>query len=391
MTYFILGSHPNLSKAELSAVFGDLKIVSESKTVLLTDIEEKNLGAMQSRLAGIVKAGHIIGELKTWDEEAAAELISAYASGAMGKNKISFGISVYEMGNVQMSRRIENDIDSLGRKVKKLLKELGRPVRFVSSKEPRLSSVIVETNNLLDSGGEFVFLVDKDKILIGKTEAVQDFKAWSDRDYGRPKRDKRSGMLPPKLARMMINLTGKIPAESSILDPFCGSGTVLMEASMMGWKRLVASDISEKAVADTKKNLNWLHRHFKMEAPETSILLSAAADLASNEEAPAPVDAIVAEVFLGRPRQSTIDGYELEKTEKFMMPTFEESLEGLKPLLNPGAKLVIAFPAYKKRDLTWHSLPIREMLVRLGFTIHDEHLYYRSNQLVARNIFVLSY
>jgi tRNA G10 N-methylase Trm11 len=391
MTYFILGSHPTLSKAELSAVLGHFEIIAESKTVLITSIEEKNLGRLQSRLAGIVKIGHIIGELSEWDQNGAAELIAAYASGAMGKNKICFGISVYDLGDEKMARELEGEIDTLGGTIKRFLKESGRPVRYVTSKQPRLSSVVVETNSLLSSGGEFVLLVKKDKILLGQTAVIQDFKAWSDRDYGRPKRDKRSGMLPPKLARIMINLSGKDPESSSLMDPFCGSGTVLMEASLMGWSRLVGSDISEKAVADTKKNLGWLYRNFDVREPEISILLSSAADLPSIEDAPAPVDAIVTEVFLGRPLQSTIDGHELKKTEKELMPIFEQSFESLKQLLKPAATLVVAFPAYKKRDGSWHHLPIAAMLEGLGYTVEDEHLYYRDKQLVARNIFVFSY
>jgi tRNA G10 N-methylase Trm11 len=59
------------------------------------------------------------------------------------------------------------------------------------------------------------------------------------------------GMLPPKLARMMINLTKN---NTAIYDPFCGLGTVLIEALHMGRIHILASDISEAMVSATEKN-----------------------------------------------------------------------------------------------------------------------------------------
>ena len=198
MIYFILGSHPELSIAELKAVLGrEYRPVFVSESVVVIEPIDRNLGELQERLGGIVKVGRVAGELKAWNKIEAADLVASLASGAAGKNKISFGLSVYDLGNKKATRFLERDLDQLGLEVKKRLKEVGRPVRYVKGKEPRLSSAIVETNGLLESGGEYVLLVCENNILIGQTEAIQNFKAWSDRDYGRPARDARSGMLPP--------------------------------------------------------------------------------------------------------------------------------------------------------------------------------------------------
>ncbi len=389
MIYVISGAQPELTRKELESVLKtDLSDSFDSGSVLLLDIETKNLTFLQDRLAGIVKIGHVIGELDEWDENAAAELIAASASGAMGKNKISFGISVYDLGNSKRTRELEGEIDSLGGSVKRFLKESGRPVRYVTSKEPRLSSAIVETNGLLLSGGEYVLLVGPDSILIGQTEAVQDFKAWGDRDYGRPKRDKRSGMLPPKLARMMINLSGIEPEGHSIMDPFCGSGTVLMEAQLMGFEKIVGSDISERATADTKKNMNWMTRHFELAPPDLELFTTPAATLV--EQYSEPVDVIVAEVFLGTPRVRTIEKDEAASIRTELMGMFEESFEGLKTFFKDETMAVVAFPAYKQTDGNWYRLPIGEMLEKLGFNVTDNVLYFRDKQFVARDIYTFT-
>ncbi|MCR4314173.1 MAG: hypothetical protein NUV84_02925, partial [Candidatus Uhrbacteria bacterium] len=157
MTFFILGSHPELSIAELKAVLRrEYRPVFVSESVVVIEPVDRNLSDLQERLAGIVKVGRVAGELKVWNKIEAADLVASLASNAAGKNKISFGLSVYDLGNKKTTRFLERDLDQLGLEVKKRLKETERPVRYVKGKEPRLSSAIVETNGLLESGGEYV-------------------------------------------------------------------------------------------------------------------------------------------------------------------------------------------------------------------------------------------
>jgi tRNA G10 N-methylase Trm11 len=71
------------------------------------------------------------------------------------------------------------------------------------------------------------------------------------------------GMLPPKLAQMMINLaiSGAYTPESTqpvIYDPFCGLGTVLIEAAHMGLMQSYASDISNDMVHSTRASFATL-------------------------------------------------------------------------------------------------------------------------------------
>ena len=109
---------------------------------------------------------------------------------------------------------------------------------------------LAETNKVLEKGGELVVFVRSDTTFdLGRTETVQDFKTYRLRDIGRPRRNAKRGMLPPKLARMMINIASP-KHNDTILDPFCGSGTIIHEAFLLGYKNIIGSDISEKAVRD---------------------------------------------------------------------------------------------------------------------------------------------
>ncbi len=58
----------------------------------------------------------------------------------------------------------------------------------------------------------------------------------------------------PKLLRAMINLSG---ARREVLDPFCGSGGLLIEAALMGLK-VTGVDIDQKMLLRARKNLAHL-------------------------------------------------------------------------------------------------------------------------------------
>lgn len=70
------------------------------------------------------------------------------------------------------------------------------------------------------------------------------------RDYGRPARDARVGMLPPKLAQIMLNLSVKDEKSGTVLDPFCGTGVLLQEAALAGFD-FIGSDIEPRMVEMT--------------------------------------------------------------------------------------------------------------------------------------------
>lgn len=63
------------------------------------------------------------------------------------------------------------------------------------------------------------------------------------------------GSMSPKLARCMVNLT-MVKTGERLLDPFCGTGGILIEAGIIG-SRVVGTDIDPKMVEGTIKNLQY--------------------------------------------------------------------------------------------------------------------------------------
>ena len=221
--------------------------------------------------------------------------------------------------------------------------------------------------------------------------AVQEFEEYSRRDYGRPVRDTKSGTLPPKLAQMMINLA-QAPKGSVILDPFCGSGTVLQEALLLGYQ-VIGSDQSEKAVADTKKNLEWFiesqksnlkSQNYNSEVKNFKVFLTDVRQLGQQIN---QVDAIVTEPYLGPALRGQESLSEIKSIVAELEKLYLDAFGVFEKILKPGGKVVIVLPYFTKHNL---KPEIQTALGQLGFErLNQEDLIYsRPDQKVWREIVV---
>lgn len=63
--------------------------------------------------------------------------------------------------------------------------------------------------------------------------------------------------LHPKIARALVNLS-QVKKQQTLLDPFCGTGGILLEAGLLG-AHTVGSDIEQKMIDGSQKNLEYYH------------------------------------------------------------------------------------------------------------------------------------
>jgi len=263
MTYAIqLGREPLLSLFEIEAMLHthgvDAEIESVGTEIAFVRLSEFSQ-EMFSSLGGSVKLGVRMHHMPV--KEFLAEPLALLAdeefmfNAFIDEPSISFAVNLF--GDVPP--RFRKQLKPLCLAWKKELKKHRKHVRFVESKEQSTSSVTVARNRLLRGCDLWIVFV-RDEVTFVKTIAVQDYRAFSDRDFGRPRRNARNGMLPPKLARMMVNLSGA--RKGSVLhDPFVGSGTILQEAALLGIDSLIGTDIDEQNIKDAKANLVWLQQH----------------------------------------------------------------------------------------------------------------------------------
>ena len=325
--------------------------------------------------------------------------------------KIYFGFSFYNLGAHDFLK-IKDYIKQLAIKIKKKLQKKGLKARWVISQEKNLSSVIVEKNKLIKQGAEILILIEKNKIYLGKTLIVQEFEKYSERDYNRPFREIQKGMIPLKLAKIMINL-GQIKKDQTILDPFCGSGTILQEAILMGYENIIGSDIDFNSIEITKKNLEWLFTKIKNqkslpagdlleeEKIKINIFQSNATNL-SKKISFNSIDAIVSEPYLGPTRNIQNIKNIIYELSKLYLRSFEE----FKKILKKQGVVIIIFPVFKTFTNELLFLPILDAIKKQGWkidlelpkellknniikiTLRNSIIYSRPEQRVLREIFV---
>lgn len=217
------------------------------------------LSNVQNVLGGTVKIAEIIGLVQSIGD-LENELIQSLPE--TSDHKINLAISNYSSGKIYSKLILIN--------LKKQLKTKNISCRFVLAKELDILSTAEIFHNHLDiwSNVEFNIISVGSEFLIARTVSVQNPNDWSKRDFGIPAPDAHSGMLPPKLARMMLNLRirdigKKRDTREIIYDPFCGNGRVILEAAFLGLD-FIGSDIDPVKVESTKKNLRWLRDQYQL-------------------------------------------------------------------------------------------------------------------------------
>jgi tRNA (guanine10-N2)-dimethyltransferase len=392
---FILGREPSLSVAEIAAVAKreGLELVWQHITGRFALIEADLPAGFMLQLAGTVKLAQVLGQVEPISE-AVSELVNKILTG-LNNTQCHFGFSWYGEGRPKW-------LDRVGMEIKKDWRAQGQRARYVVSREPQLSSVVVAKNKLLPpTGVEFNLVPMKGQLLVARTLVVQEFADWSSRDYGRPERDTKVGMLPPKLARLMVNLAAQ-PKEATLLDPFCGSGTVLQEAALLGYQELWGSDNDAQGIERTQKNFAWLKERYPSLTAQPTLKVCSIFDL-PKRLSDRRFGAIVTEPYLGPPLTGREGNNRLGGIQKELTEFYQASLKTLGSLLAPGGRVVMVWPVLVAGK-TSLPLPLMEAAHQAGFNLVDQlpslapsqwrnernTLYYhRPGQYVGREIVAL--
>lgn len=393
-----LGRQPELSLAELAAVFGVANVRAVAADFAAVDTDQFDL----SRLGGTLKCAEIIREIpiartgKRDDQSAflaASKFITDHYTEKWrsADSKITLGLSAY---NLKISPRA---VQKTGIILKNTLKKSGVSLRLIPNDAPTLSTATSHNNKLglTDRKIELLIIKTTDRrILIAESRGVQNITAYTRRDRERPKRDAFVGMLPPKLAQIMINLAvgdtrARTPRMGNphILDPFCGTGTVLQEALLRGFF-VYGSDLSQKMVDYTIENLGWLQ---ETQHADGTILTIRQADATSFQWIEAPnFDVVVCETYLGQPFSAPPSPAKLKEVVGNCNHIITSFLKNIHPQLAAGTPLCIAVPAWRDANEQFTHLPLIRMLSTLGYHLTRPSLVYaRPDQVVAREILVL--
>lgn len=391
-TLIIHGRQPELGVAELESIFGADAIRPIEHTATLLDIEPVQINFF--RLGGMVKFCKVLTTLETTDWQKIEQFLLEVSPGHaenLEPGKLTIGLSAYGL-KVQPKRLM-----ATGLELKKAIRAGGRTVRLVPNKQNSLNAAQVLHNKLTQRlGWELVFVRDGNKTIVAQSIAVQDIEAYTARDQARPHRDARVGMLPPKLAQVIINLaTGELHP-SLLWDPFCGTGVLLQEALLMGID-IHGSDINPRMIEYSQANLDWLNANEDRVCPgavemgKQCTLEVADATKHVYKEA----DVIACEVYLGKPLSTLPKPRHLEEIAQECDDILEKFLKNIAGQTKPGFRMCVAAPAWKIKNGFKH-VPTLDKLNDLGYNrlsfvhVSDEKLiYHRPDQVVARELIIL--
>ena len=421
----ILGRQPAIGLAELESLFGAEAIQTAGPIAATLTVEPKDVGFL--RLGGGIKLARYLVSIDTiqWTaiEKTLRQLIQKNVQ-YIPEGKIKFGLSVHGF-DISVAK-----LNASGLSLKKAFRAAGRSVRVIPNKELELNSAQVLHNQLTSPVGiEFLIIRNGSTTIIAQTTNIQDIDAYAARDQGRPKRDARVGMLPPKLAQTIVNLaSGQNPptAEHMLLDPFCGTGVILQEALLMGYS-VYGTDLEPRMVEYSGKNLDWLHEQGlsadttnAAQAEPITAQAEPTVDLETGDATsyiwkPAP-HLIATETYLGQPFNSFPPAEKLAEVRNVCNVILRKFLQNIGSQIKPGTRLCLAIPAWQHAGGSFTHLPTLDHLEELGYNrVSFKHVgstenyidqigqkndrndlkgqsslvYARTDQIVARELLVL--
>ncbi len=419
---FVLGRVFTLSLAELFCYFDrnniELNIIDCSPEVLIIETPGQiDAQKIQKELGGTIKILRVIDEVKKRDKDSINFALQNYFKPSKikqdflknAKGKIQFGVSVYIL-----DREVQafGEPKRLGMYIKRAMQDGGSSIRLVIPEfnSLALASVLITKNLLLEKGAEICILASTTKVYVAKTLVVQDFEDYGRRDYQRPVRDEKQGMIPPKVAQMMINYAAAKSGDT-LLDPLCGIGTIVQEGVLMGYKFL-GSDINERAIVGSETNLEWFRNRYKIpkgkyhvevaDTKEVSKLVENLAKIGAFKS----IEGIVTEGYLGPLYSEFPTDKEISQNFKDLKELYSAAFQDYSKFLSKGAKVVLCLPAYKKGQ-NYAYIPDLDFITKNGYNLVDliprdlvaslpflrlsdrgTAVYDRKDQVVAREIVI---
>ncbi|MEK6903868.1 MAG: hypothetical protein AABW64_04450 [Nanoarchaeota archaeon] len=252
------------------------------------------------------------------------------------KNKINFAINHYKSDPLQAEQKLAKMFAALD--VKAMHK-------FVKSK-----IIIPQKTKHLDV--EVIAYREKLYLVV----ATSNPKSYGQRDESRPAFDALRA-ISIRLAKILINLA---QPKKEVFDPFCGTGTILQEALLMGYK----AKGSDKQVQDARKNLSWLEKQYPAAKGEWQITHADATKLSQTIQA---VECVVTEPYLGPFFKRPPAYAEAQKITSQLEILYLKTLQELRKIVT--GKIVILFPAFLTRERKKIQPDINVILQKAGFKI----------------------
>lgn len=338
------------SLLEAQCVFGDnAKVSMQCEDIAVADLK----GGRFKRYAELAGVHKIALPLPPVDSPEFAEAIT------FPERNFNFSLSLYctqgdqEAEYEDLSERLLTTIRHYGLKKANLLR---------SRSGPEMYSDRVVSRSAMD----FVVFPLGATPQWGVTVYIPETEGFKERSTERPY--VTSGIsLSSRLARLLVNVSG-VSKGQVLLDPFCGSGTILGEALLKG-ADCVGVDRNHGSVERTKENLAWFLSHGQrggQRPPSYSVVTGDATNL-RRSLGDQMVDAIVSEPIL-MPRLSSPPTLEkARRLIKHASSIYSDALYEMSGVLRRGGRMVLVTPSLRTiegKDVTLSFEDLREVGLR---------------------------
>lgn len=350
--FFTLSFQKDLDPKVIDDLGGTIKIAKLKTKVPTETIKEAFLKKTKS-------AQHQVIEALT-----ATDAIKNMAQSDEGK--LLFGISIYTSDN--SIKPLGGSIQRyIGSQIKEELSVLGKKSSFMGvgadRSEAQLSHIEVLKKDLAQKQAELLLCIGKTDTWIATTVAVHNPFEFQKRDVYKPRQRAIFGM-PPRLARMMVNLS-QCTSDKTLLDAFCGVGTILQEA-LLEHAMIIGVDVNPWCVKAATENLEWIEREYRLQDADFRVIPGDVAHLAEKVGVES-VDCMVSEPDLGPALKETPTNPYAQKIIDKLEPLFMDFLEQAYMVLRPNGRLVLVTPYIRTRSREAVVMPIEEKAKELGF------------------------
>lgn len=397
---FVLGSNWLLSIAELLAYVQDhgidARLVDNSRNVAVLSIpsalETDTVIDIQSALGGCFKIARVLVRhdrasaakayphkgrsdrraLKDLNDIRWAERVWPHTRG----KRIRYGVSTYPV----MDGRAEGVnyrkfTGKLNERLKRWLTEKNakradyysydQPDRRVSGRlNVALWPKTIQSNNLLSPpNAEIIAAFTNKNLYIAKTLIVYDSVLQQYRDESRPFIATEIS-TSPKICRTLLTLAGARSSDT-VLDPFCGTGTLLMEAALLGMK-CIGLDIDGNQVQGARSNLRWLAQDLGQKLDFT-IVRGDAREIGTIIKG--QIDAVAFEPHLGAVYTEKPDRESALEEAENLTQLYQATLTEIAKILRADGRVAMTLPVINttKGQVT---IDVHRMLNGTGLEVH---------------------
>ncbi|MFH1751463.1 MAG: methyltransferase domain-containing protein [archaeon] len=386
---FVSGRDKNLALREITSLLKrnekEFEITFSNNQVILVKLKDsssdKQVEEWIELLGGITKIARVLDIVKENElEEKLDDIVSFEVVG----RKINFSVNdCNEKPEKELFLKIVEGLKKEFKK-QKIRAVIKQPRKSEHGRLQQTSPSQIITLKLITEGLDLLFFVKDKTIILGKTIATYNPFKVMEIEKKMPKHDYLIESSS-RLNKILINLA-MVKAEQTILDPFCGTGGLLIE----GLKRkhnAIGVELKSKTLDIAKTNLNWAKKEFNLK--NNFQLIKGNARELSKIMNKKKFDAIITEPFLGgflrQLPTKNMAMAKIQELEKLYSSFFNETGK----LMREKQRIVIVLPELLSFDGAKFKLN-EKVFLEHGFKKTIEPILYgEKDKKINRLIYVL--